>query len=262
MFEKTRVTTGIPHLDALCEGGFIKGSTNLVLGPAGAGKTIFGLQFLAEGARHQENGLLVAMQEGPFAVRRDASNFTFYDESHFVEPEKIVILDFTPSGWELWDPDSLTFAEESEMIFETEGVPYDETSLPTFLHKVFYSISQVVEEKKIERIVIDPLAAFRFYDFGNDLGFLRKLTTGFLTNIAALNVTTVAISEFSNGGEKTLFGEEYITDSIIHLDMLSVRGEMLRILRITKMRGTNHTRKTLSFEITNHGLTFLENEDS
>jgi KaiC/GvpD/RAD55 family RecA-like ATPase len=161
----------------------------------------------------------------------------------------------------LWDPDSLTYAEESEMMIEAEGVPYDETSLPTFLHKVFYHISQVIEEKKIERIVIDPLAAFRFYDYGNDYGFLRKLTTGFLSNIAALNVTTLAISELSSSNDHSLFGEEYIADSVFHLDMLSVRGELLRILRISKMRGTNHTTKTLRYEITSDGISFLEEEE-
>ncbi len=262
LFEQIiRVTSGIPYLDALTSGGFIRGTTNLVIGPAGAGKTIFGLHFLLEGARRNENGLLVAMQEPPWAIRRDASSFSFFDHSFFVEPEKVVMLDFTPSGWELWDPDSLTLAEESEMMINAEGVPYDETSLPTFLHKIFYHISQVVEEKKIERIVIDPLAAFQFYDYGNDFGFLRKLTTGFLANIAALNVTTVTISELSSDINKSLFGEEYIADSIIHLDMLSVRGEMMRILRIGKMRGTNHTTKTLRFEITTNGITFLDSDD-
>ncbi len=261
MFEKARVTTGIPYLDALVQGGFIKGTTNLVIGPAGAGKTILGLHFLSEGARRNENGLLVAMQEPPWAIRRDASNFTFFDHSYFVEPEKIVMLDFTPSGWELWDPDSLTFTEESDLILEAEGVPYDETSLPTFLHKVFYHISQVIDEKKIERVVIDPLAAFKFYDYGNDSGFLRKLATGFLANIATLNVTTVAISELSSGIEHSLFGEEYIADSIFYMDMLTVRGAMMRILRISKMRGTNHTTKTLRFEITNKGISFIENNE-
>jgi KaiC/GvpD/RAD55 family RecA-like ATPase len=259
MFEQiTRVTSGIPYLDALTSGGFIRGTTNLVIGPAGAGKTIFGLHFLLEGARQNENGLLVAMQEPPWAIRRDASCFSFFNPTYFTEPEKVIMLDFTPSGWELWDPDSLTFSEESEMIIEAEGVPYDETSLPTFLHKIFYHISQVVEEKKIERIVIDPLAAFQFYDYGSDFGFLRKLTTGFLSNITALNVTTLAISEISGNTDHSIFGEEYIADSIFHFDMLSVRGEMIRILRISKMRGTNHTTKTLQFEINTNGITFLE----
>ncbi|MFX0151376.1 MAG: ATPase domain-containing protein, partial [Candidatus Hodarchaeota archaeon] len=58
--------------------------------------------------------------------------------------------------------------------------------------------------------------------------------------------------------DHSLFGEEYIADSIFHMDMLSVRGEMLRILRLSKMRGTNHTTKTLRFEITKHGITFLD----
>ncbi len=261
LFEKIRVTTGIPFLDAHTQGGFIKGTINLVLGPAGAGKTIFGLHFLLDGARCNENGLYVAMQEPPWAIRRDASNFNFFDHNYFVEPEKVIMLDFTPSGWELWDPDSFTYTEESSMITETEGVPYDETSLPTFLHKVFYHISQVVEEKKIERIVIDPLAAFQFYDYGNDIGFLRKLVTGFLTNIAALNVTTVTISEFSSNMSHSFFGEEYIADSIFHMDMLSVQGEMIRILRISKMRGTNHSTKTLRYAITNQGITFLDNNE-
>jgi len=256
-----RVTTGIPFIDAYTRGGFIKGTTNLLIGPAGAGKTIFGLHFLFDGARRNENGLLVAMQEPPWAIRRDASSFSFFDHNYFVEPEKVVMLDFTPSGWELWDPDSLSYSEDTEMMLDVEGVPYDETSLPTFLHKIFYLISQKVEEKKIERIVIDPLAAFRFYDYGNDYGFLRKLATGFLANIAALNVTTIAISELSSTSDHTLFGEEYIADSIFHLDMLSVRGEMMRILRITKMRGTNHTTKTLRYEITNDGISFMEPDD-
>ena len=261
MFEKIRVTSGIPYLDSLMQGGFIKSTTNLVIGPAGAGKTIFALHFLSEGAARNENGLLVAMQEPPWAIRRDAGNFSFFDHNHFAEPEKIIMLDFTPSGWELWDPDSLNIAEDSPLIMEAEGVPYDETSLPTFLHRVFYHISQVVEEKKIERIVIDPLAAFRFYDYGNDVGFLRKITTGFLMNIASLNVTTIAISELAGSTGSSIFGEEYIADSIVNLDMLSVRGEMMRIFRISKMRGTKHTTKTLSFQITDDGITFLDREE-
>lgn len=261
LFEKIRVTSGIPYLDSLMQGGFIKGTTNLIIGPAGAGKTIFALHFLSDGALKNENGLLVAMQEPPWAIRRDAANFTFFDHNHFVEPEKIVMLDFSPSGWELWDPDSLNLTDDSPLVIEAEGVPYDETSLPTFLHRVFYHITQVVEEKKIERIVIDPLAAFRFYDYGNDDGFLRKITTGFLTNIAALNVTTIAISELPSSIGSSIFGEEYIADSIFNLDMLSVRGEMMRILRISKMRGTDHTTKTLPFQITNDGIIFLADED-
>ena len=55
------------------------------------------------------------------------------------------MLDFTPSGWELWDPDSLTLADDdASLIIEADGVPYDETSLPTFLHRVFYHISHTL----------------------------------------------------------------------------------------------------------------------
>ena len=79
-------------------------------------------------------------------LRRDAGqailnhDLSFFDHNHYVEPEKIVMVDFTPSGWELWDPDSINLTEDSPFIMEAEGVPYDETSLPTFLHRVFLRI--------------------------------------------------------------------------------------------------------------------------
>jgi KaiC/GvpD/RAD55 family RecA-like ATPase len=80
-------------------------------------------------------------------------------------------------------------------------------------------------------------------------------------NIASLNVTTIAISELAGSTGSSIFGEEYIADSIVSLDMLSVRGEMMRIFRISKMRGTKHTTKTLSFQITDDGITFLDSEE-
>lgn len=258
MYEKVRITTGINNLDALIQGGFLKGSINLVIGPAGAGKTIFGLHYLFEGAKRGENGLLIAMQEPPWAIRRDGSNLKFFNEEFLTGSEKITMADFTPSGWELWDPDSFELSFDEEL----EGVNYDEVSLPAFLHKVFFHISQVVEEKKIDRLVIDPIAAVQLYGFDEKSAwFTRKITTSFLANIASLNVTSLIISEVADTNQSTLFGEDYICDTTIHLDMLSVRGEMVRILRINKMRGTAHTRKTLRFEITTDGIVFLDPED-
>lgn len=52
-----RVPTGIPGLDALVGGGLVRGSSTLVLAPSGCGKSVLGLQFLAEGARRGEPSL-------------------------------------------------------------------------------------------------------------------------------------------------------------------------------------------------------------
>ena len=66
----TRVSTGVTPLDAMLEGGPFEGTATLVAGPTGVGKTTLGLQFLAEGARCGEPGLLVQFQESPSQVVR------------------------------------------------------------------------------------------------------------------------------------------------------------------------------------------------
>ena len=60
MIQTERVATGIAGLDALIEGGFPKGRSILVTGEPGTGKTIFALQFLAEGLARGEKGIYVA----------------------------------------------------------------------------------------------------------------------------------------------------------------------------------------------------------
>jgi len=58
-----RVPTGIGGLDELLNGGYFVGSLTLVAGISGVGKTVMGLQFLSEGTRHGERGLMVTLDE-------------------------------------------------------------------------------------------------------------------------------------------------------------------------------------------------------
>jgi circadian clock protein KaiC len=59
------LASGIPGLDALVGGGLLKRSVTLVSGSTGVGKTTFALQFVLEGARRNEAGLYVTLEEGP-----------------------------------------------------------------------------------------------------------------------------------------------------------------------------------------------------
>jgi circadian clock protein KaiC len=67
-----RLSSGVPGLDALCGGGLLERSVTLVSGSAGIGKTTLGLQFMLEGARRQEPGLFVALEEGPLQILQTA----------------------------------------------------------------------------------------------------------------------------------------------------------------------------------------------
>src|SRR4029077_8200799 len=68
----TRLGSGIPGLDDLLEGGFLKRSVTLVSGSAGVGKSVFGLQFLLEGAAQKQPGLYVTLEEGPEQIMSGA----------------------------------------------------------------------------------------------------------------------------------------------------------------------------------------------
>ncbi len=59
---------GIPELDRMLRGGVRSGSITMLLGSSGSGKTVFGMQFLAEGVKRGERGLFFGFFEHPDAI--------------------------------------------------------------------------------------------------------------------------------------------------------------------------------------------------
>ena len=67
-----RLGSGVPGLDQLLGGGFLRRSVTLVSGSAGVGKSMLGLQFLLEGAAQKQPGLYVTLEEGPEQIMAGA----------------------------------------------------------------------------------------------------------------------------------------------------------------------------------------------
>jgi circadian clock protein KaiC len=59
----TRISTGVPGLDKLTNGGFFVGSTTVVAGISGVGKSVMGLQYVSEGAQRNERSLMLNLDE-------------------------------------------------------------------------------------------------------------------------------------------------------------------------------------------------------
>jgi hypothetical protein len=83
-----KCTTGIQGLDEITNGGLPKGRPTLIAGSAGCGKTMFGMQFLIEGARSGEPGVFVAFEE---PVEELIANFKSlgYDLGLLENPQQI-----------------------------------------------------------------------------------------------------------------------------------------------------------------------------
>ena len=82
-----RLQTGIPGLDEVAEGGLPLGRSTLLIGTAGAGKTVLASQLLAAGIdKFGEAGVLVTFDETPESVLRNASSFGWDFERQFGNP--------------------------------------------------------------------------------------------------------------------------------------------------------------------------------
>ena len=96
-----RVEVGIPGFDSLALGGLPRGRTTLLAGGTGTGKTVFGLQFLASGAREfGEPGVLVTFAERADDLIANSESFGL-DVRGLVDDGRLVIVDATP------DPDAV-----------------------------------------------------------------------------------------------------------------------------------------------------------
>ena len=69
-----RLPTGVPGLDEMIGGGLFAGSTTLIVGMTGAGKTTMALQFALEGVKRGEQTLYVNFQENPAQLGEHISN--------------------------------------------------------------------------------------------------------------------------------------------------------------------------------------------
>src|SRR4029453_18616948 len=69
-----RAATGIPGLDDIVNGGYFLGSTTVVAGISGVGKSVMGLQFITEGGRRGERSLMLSLDEQVPQVLRNAAS--------------------------------------------------------------------------------------------------------------------------------------------------------------------------------------------
>ncbi len=216
-----RIPTGIPGLDDAIEGGFPSPSVLLLIGEPGTGKTTLAMQSLFFGAKNEETVIyMTGVSEPVFMIKKFMSNFSFYDV-RLIENSKI----------QFWDLGS---------SIQTMGTK-----------KALDAITDIVRETKASRVIIDPLPLSQLF---SSLSDYRKYLYDFLTALRNLQVFTIIVGERSTESEHDL--EAYMVDAVVLLYLKPLDNPLIykNMMRIRKMRGTNHIRDMMAVEITGDGM--------
>jgi KaiC/GvpD/RAD55 family RecA-like ATPase len=216
-----RITTGIPGLDQLIQGGFVRNSVNLVTGGTGTGKTIFAGQFLWEGLQKGEPCVYITMEQHPDDLKQDFLQF----------------------GW--------NFDK-----YEKQGLCSIEYFDPAQVNNIASAILNSVKTLGAKRLAVDSTSVVGL-TIENEMMIRRKL----LSLIDAVkrqsgDCTTLLTTEIEEGSEGlSRWGvEEFVVDGVVHCKMVTVGRDTERTLQIRKMRRTSHKTGFCSMEITNKGV--------
>ena len=224
-----RVTTGVPGLDEILNGGFPKGHLYLVQGESGAGKTTLGLQFLAAGCAANEPTLWISLSETQDELRQIA-------ESHGLS------LD----GVELCNPMGVPRAQDPDEQYSFFS-PAD-----VELEEIRAAIVKAVDRVRPTRVVFDPFSDIRH--LARDVLRYRRYVLALRQFFSDRQCTVLLMHEVTRGAPGDLQVEALVHGYItMHQDSPEFGGQRRR-LRVHKMRGMSFRDGYHDFAITTGGI--------
>ena len=246
-----RTKTGVKGLDEMLNGGIPRDSVVLISGAAGSGKTIFGLQFLVNGAlEHGERGMFVTFEETREDITAQALQFG-WDLDKLEGERKLKIMTFTPSKHHLshinseidgaidsFKPSRLVYDSISTIGVYAEVIADVETLMNLGLKKDDVTI-QLPPETVTRRAVMD---------------IIGKLKSSRLTSlvISELPKTSTYLSRDTIS--------EFIADGIILLHCLEKKEKKIRAIEVLKMRRTKHSMDLVPMMLGESGIEVLVGE--
>src|SRR2546425_140783 len=188
----SRATTGVPGLDEVVNGGYFLGSTTVVAGISGVGKSVMALQSIAEGARLGEPSLMLTLDEQIPQVLRNAKSIGIDLQTHI--GRGVVHLYYDPP-------------QEIEVDHH------------------FHTIEQIVKDFRPRRAVLDSISTY-----GSSLGTEGRLFRDFFHALVALMKEYQVAAVYNHENPEMLgmssmmgaFGMSSLVDNIISIQFIKM----------------------------------------
>jgi circadian clock protein KaiC len=222
-----RSIIGVDAVDTLIGGGIFDGSTTMVVGVSGVGKTVLGTQILREGALKQKTrGLLVSLDEHPAQIIRNAHTLGLNLEDQ-VADGTIKIL----------------FESPQELNIDRH----------------FAHILEFIEEHDIQRMVIDGMTSYS--SAIGEIGIYRD----FFHAIVAYSKQRLMTTFFNYENPEFLGISSYmpdfplssIVDNLILLSLVEINNSLHRCISVVKARGSKHSFDTREFVVGQGGISLI-----
>jgi circadian clock protein KaiC len=213
-----RISSGIPPLDRMLAEGYGPGSSTLVAGPSGAGKTLMGLHFIFSGAASGEPGVIATLQENPVQLQRMAGGFDWS-----LDDERVAVMYRSPND--------------------------------VYIDEWVYELLDLVEVTGATRVLIDSLSDLHYAatDPVRFREFIYSLTQRF-SRAGISPIMTSEVPDLFHIGRLAEYGISHLSDNVILLQYLRARSRLLRTVTVVKSRASAHDPEIHEFEITPSGI--------
>ena len=225
MASRERISTGIKRLDAMLSGkGFYRGSTVLLTGPPGSGKTSLGAYFAHAAARRGERALYFAFEESPDQIQRDMRS-----------------IDLHLGG------------------SVAKGLLRFHAARPTLygLEMHLATMFQEVQTYRPQVVVVDPITSLLVAGSPSEA---KSMVTRLIDFLKTEQITTLFTSLISGGRmlPETEIVMSSLVDAWILLQDVESNGERNRVLHVLKSRGMAHSNQAREFLLTDRGIDLVD----
>ncbi len=213
-----RVSSGVPVLDAMTGSGYWPGSSTLVAGPSGVGKTVLGLSFIFAGAAIGERGLIASLQENPTQLTRTASGF----------------------GWNLTHP-------QIEVLYRS--------SVDLYVDEWVHTVLEAVERTGAKRLMVDSLGDLAFA--APDPVRFREYVYSFVQRCSNQGVSvymTMEVPDLFHLTRLSELGVSNMSDNVVLLQYLRGESQIKRAVTVLKTRASMHEPEIRQYRITEAGI--------